>query len=484
MGANIGTSVTNTLVSLAQVTERNQFRRAFAGAVVHDMFNILSVVVFLPIEAACGYLYHLTSYIVRKMSLHSGSKGAKKEMLKKITKPFTNMIIQLDKKIITKIARGEKSAQSESLIKHWCDKGVKKIIPNLVTKEVNVTELVNVTSFAYPANQFVNHTATINISVWENKTVIIHSKPCNFLLHDTGLSDSTIGAIMLVVSLVILCLCLVAIVKILHSMLSGKIALIVKKTINSDFPKPFGFLTGYFALFVGAGMTLLVQSSSIFTSTLTPLVGLGIVSLDRIFPLTLGANIGTTATGILAALASPGDRLGYALQIAFCHLFFNISGILLWYPVPSMRKVPINFAKKLGNTTAKYRWFAPLYIMFMFFIVPGSIFALSLAGWLYLAVIGGLICALLVFIIVVNILQSKYPKALPEKLRTWEWTPVWVRSLEPHDKVVTRVSHSLKKKCWRWTGRKETVSVHLNSDLQAQFIDNGKLEDNSKLTYV
>ena len=61
MGINIGTSVTNTLVLLAQATERNQFRRAFAGEVVLDMFNVLFVVVFLLIEAACGYLYHLTS---------------------------------------------------------------------------------------------------------------------------------------------------------------------------------------------------------------------------------------------------------------------------------------------------------------------------------------------------------------------------------------------------------------------------------------
>ena len=31
MGANIGTSVTNTLVAVGQVNDRNQFRRAFAG---------------------------------------------------------------------------------------------------------------------------------------------------------------------------------------------------------------------------------------------------------------------------------------------------------------------------------------------------------------------------------------------------------------------------------------------------------------------
>ena len=54
MGANIGTSVTNTIVSLGQITKKNDFRRAFAGATVHDMFNWLSVLVLLPVEVATG----------------------------------------------------------------------------------------------------------------------------------------------------------------------------------------------------------------------------------------------------------------------------------------------------------------------------------------------------------------------------------------------------------------------------------------------
>ena len=55
-------------------------------------------------------------------------------------------------------------------------------------------------------------------------------------------------------------------------------------------------------------------------------------------PLTLGANIGTTVTGLLAALVSGKVE---ALQVALCHLFFNISGIIIWYPIPFMRKVPL-----------------------------------------------------------------------------------------------------------------------------------------------
>ena len=54
MGANIGTSVTNTIVSMAQSGDRKQFQRAFAGATVHDMFNWLTVAVFLPVECATG----------------------------------------------------------------------------------------------------------------------------------------------------------------------------------------------------------------------------------------------------------------------------------------------------------------------------------------------------------------------------------------------------------------------------------------------
>jgi sodium-dependent phosphate cotransporter len=72
-----------------------------------------------------------------------------------------------------------------------------------------------------------------------------------------------------------------------------------------------------------------VQSSSIFTSTLTPLVGMGIITLERMYPFTLGSNIGTTITGIMAALTSTtAIELRNSLQIALCHTFFNILGIL------------------------------------------------------------------------------------------------------------------------------------------------------------
>merc|ERR1711998_117204 len=64
MGANIGTSVTSTIVALGQSTDRAEFRRAFAAATVHDMFNFINVLVLLPIEAMTGYLYNLSLAII------------------------------------------------------------------------------------------------------------------------------------------------------------------------------------------------------------------------------------------------------------------------------------------------------------------------------------------------------------------------------------------------------------------------------------
>lgn len=390
MGANIGTSVTNTIVSAAHAGDRDQFRRAFAGATVHDIFNWLSVIILLPIEAASGYLYHLSKEITSSLGLEEG-RATNVELLKKITKPFTNLIIRVDKKLIQKIAEG-KDIGDKSLIK-----------------------------FCGPKNG-------------------TRSDSCSFLFHDTGMSDTNVGIILLVIALVILCVCLALIVKLLHSMLRGRIAKVIKKVINSNFPGHLEFLTGYVAILVGAGMTILVQSSSIFTSALTPLVGIGVVTIERTYPLTLGANIGTTVTSMLAAMAAT-SKFQESLQIALCHLFFNISGIALWYPIPFMRNVPIRGAKFLGDTTADYRWFAFAYLFVVFFIFPAMVLGLSLAGWQVLVGVGVPIVFLLLLVLIINVLQRKAPRFLPGLLQDWNWAPKWLRSLKPYDQVIKKIVH-------------------------------------------
>lgn len=257
----------------------------------------------------------------------------------------------------------------------------------------------------------------------------------------------------MIISLVLLIICLIGIVKVLHSTLKGRIGKFTKKFINTDLPGALAFLTGYVAILVGAVLTFLVQSSSIFTSALTPLVGIGMITVDRMYPLTLGANIGTTATGIIAALSVDGDN-DIALQLALCHLFFNISGIVIWYPIPILRNVPLRLAKKLGDVTSTYRWFSIFYLICMFFLFPLIIFALSLVGlWLLLLVLIPTILVI-VFIVVVNVLQSKRPHWLPELLRDWTFLPLWMRSLKPLDRRVTQVKRLVAysaEACWTKT---------------------------------
>ena len=261
------------------------------------------------------------------------------------------------------------------------------------------------------------------------------------------INENLAGFILLLFSLIVLCSCLVGMVKVLNSILQGSIAKLIRKTLNSDFPHPWSWLTGYVAMFVGMVMTILVQSSSVFTSALTPLVGIGMIKLERMYPLTLGSNIGTTGTGLLAAMAASSDKMPIAIQIAFCHLFFNISGILLFYPVPALRKLPLKAARFLGTVTAEYRWFAIAYLIFMFIFLPCSVFALSLSGFIPSIVAGSLVILIVLFIIVVNILRSKRPKWLPKVLRSWNFLPKCLRSLQPYDCAIMKVVSVIRRCC-------------------------------------
>uniref|UniRef100_A0A4X2KAZ1 Sodium-dependent phosphate transport protein 2B n=1 Tax=Vombatus ursinus TaxID=29139 RepID=A0A4X2KAZ1_VOMUR len=428
MGANIGTSVTNTMVALLQAGDRNEFRRAFAGATVHDFFNWLSVLVLLPLEAITNYLYHLTNVIVKSFNIKSGDDAP--ELLKVITDPLTKLIIQLDKKVINEIATGNEAAKNKSLIKIWCE-----TFKNVTLSNVTVPSPANCTSSSLCWTDGNMTWTLLNATYAENIA------KCKHAFVDVSLSDLSIGLILLALSLMVLCTCLILIVKVLNSGLKGQVAAVIKKTINTDFPFPFAWLAGYLAILVGAGITFLVQSSSVFTSAITPLVGIGVISLERAYPLTLGSNIGTTTTAILAALASPGNTLQSSLQIALCHFFFNISGVLLWYPIPFTR-LPIRLARGLGNITANYRWFAIFYLIFCFLLTPLAVFGLSLAGWPVLVGVGAPILLVLLVVLVMRVLQARCPQVLPKKLQTWDFLPLWMHSLQPWDGLVSLLTGS------------------------------------------
>merc|ERR1719266_1748929 len=112
MGANIGTSVTNIIVALTQAGDREQFRRAFACANVHDMFNWLTAALLLTVEVLTGYLETLTGAMVAHLAADGSgtnqtSAVTKPDLLKSLTKPVTGLVVQLDQAVLAGWARAE-----------------------------------------------------------------------------------------------------------------------------------------------------------------------------------------------------------------------------------------------------------------------------------------------------------------------------------------------------------------------------------------
>merc|ERR1719231_1896672 len=220
------------------------------------------------------------------------------------------------------------------------------------------------------------------------------------------------GVIILILSLLVMTVCLGLVVFMLKKILKGRIAIWLHRTVNGNVPDlklggttiPMGWVSGYLAIVVGLLVTMAVQSSSITTSALTPLVGVGVINIERMYPTVLGANIGTTVTGLLAALAADASKIHLTLQVAYAHLFFNITGIVIWYVIWPMRAIPIAAAKYLGDTTAEYRWFAATYIFVMFLVVPLIFFGFSVASTAVFAVFISLTLTALGAVLIINIL--------------------------------------------------------------------------------
>ncbi len=125
--------------------------------------------------------------------------------------------------------------------------------------------------------------------------------------------------------------------------------------------------SGALGIVVGAVLTVSVQSSSISTSLLIPMIAAGVLTLENAYPITLGANIGTTITALLAALAV--DRIE-GLQIALVHLLFNVAGVLLLYPVPALRRLPLLLAGRIAQLAAQRRSLVFVYVVLTFYVVP------------------------------------------------------------------------------------------------------------------
>ncbi len=275
MGANIGTTVTNTLASLGHIRQGQEFRRAFAAATIHDFFNLIAVALLLPLELMTGFLSRSAEYLTEVLSGRD---------------------------------LGTVSAPTSSPIKSAI-----KVPIDLITGAVESLS-------SSPAVQ---------------------------------------GFLLLAVGLGFIFLALASITRNMRKLMAGRI----EASLNAMLSKG----AGIGAMVVGMLITISVQSSSITTSVLIPLVAAGILSLENAYPVTLGANVGTTITALLASVAADRPE---ALTIAITHTLFNLTGILLLYPFPVIRQIPLNLARRLSEVAQAHKQIVFGYVLAVFVVLP------------------------------------------------------------------------------------------------------------------
>ena len=268
MGANIGTSITNLIVSLGYIVNKNEFRRAFSASIVHDFFNVMSVLILFPMEIVFGLISKSASWLAE---LLVGTESFSfNSPIKLITDPVVAWVKELFK-------------QQEIINYNW---------------------------------------------------------------------------LLLIVALLLLFFSLRYLTKLIRSLVMYRLEAFFDSHI---------FKTAGRAMFFGVFITILVQSSSITTSLVVPLAGAGILRLEQIFPYTLGANIGTTITALLASLVSGTIT---PLAVAFSHLIFNIFGIAIIWPIERVRNIPIISAQWFSEIAIQNKIYPIIYILVVFFIVP------------------------------------------------------------------------------------------------------------------
>jgi sodium-dependent phosphate cotransporter len=197
----------------------------------------------------------------------------------------------------------------------------------------------------------------------------------------SSMSDGSIGAIVVVIGFCILVCALLTLVKMLAKVFMGPTKRLISKLLNYN---------GYINIFVGTLITFAVHSSTVVTSTLTPMAGLGVVTLEQVYPLVIGANLGTTGTALLASLVTGKAD---SVAIALVHFWFNVFGIFLFYPFPITRKPVLSWAESLAFASAAWPLAAVLFLVALFIIIPGimlilvsmcasSSLAVQALGWL------------------------------------------------------------------------------------------------------
>ena len=176
------------------------------------------------------------------------------------------------------------------------------------------------------------------------------------------------AAFLIIISGLLIFSALYLLVTLMRAVAYGRVEVMVTDVLGSN---------ALLSMLIGVVVTVMVQSSSIATSLLVPLAAAGLLRLEQAFPVTLGANVGTTVTAFLAALAVSGPNAAAGLEIALVHLLFNLSGILLVYPVVAIRRVPLRLALAVTRVALRSRKLVVFWIVGLFYGVPTIVLLIS-----------------------------------------------------------------------------------------------------------
>ena len=429
MGANIGTCVTNSFIALTLAGDPQEFKRAFSAATLNDGFNLMTTALMLPIEILSGFLYIVSDKITNAMPFENSEQIAKANFMNAILTPVTDLFILLNATAVDMLSSGDKNIKDVAL--RCCSVEVYQTnFTELISNSSNLTLSLgnNMTNgnFSYELG-FLNQTRCVKeCTYW-----------CMPMLRAFG--DGGTGLFWIILSIIVLIASLFGIVKVLSLFIVGPIAKGVTKALNASFPGYFKWVSQVILFLIALFLTIIVQSSNIITATLVPLCGIGIISLQKVYVMTLGSNIGTTVTGILTAFTQPPSSLKKAMQLAFVYTLFNTLGVVYWLPLPFLR-FPKKLARKLGHTVFQYRWFLYTYVSTVYVICPLFIFGLALIPhWIGLAIFGLPIAFLFLVYLVILFLRSKFPGILPKFLKDFYWLPKFLRSLRPLDRKIKQL---------------------------------------------
>lgn len=269
MGANIGTTITSTIIALGFIDKKKEFRRALASATYHDFFNILTTFILFPLEYYYGFLSgmsaHIASYLVSPENTGTGIR--------------TYYLISVFGPVI------------------------------------------------------------------------------DFLV-----GSIASGFLLVSLSFGLLFISIIVFRRLITNLLSRRLHERFNKLV---------FVSPFKSFFWGLVTTAAIRSSTVTTSLVVPIAAKKIVSLREVVPFILGANIGTTITAFIAAMIH--SQSAEAVSIAIAHFLFNFIGFLVFYPVPALRKGPIQLANGIGKLTLKYRLTGFVYILAVFFFIPFSL---------------------------------------------------------------------------------------------------------------